>query len=80
MRARRTACAWVPWRSERTGPAGATRASASISSRDVRTREREVAVAAMALDGQQPAVDELAQMGARGRGRDPGFVGQYAGS
>ena len=79
MRAARTAWARVPWRSERTGAGGATRASASISSATSGAGEREVAVAAVALDGQQPAVDELAQVGAGGRGGDPGLVGEHAG-
>ena len=45
---------------------------------DLGAGQPEVAVAAVALDPQHPALDQPAEMGARGRRGDAGLVGQHA--
>ena len=45
--------------------------------RDLGAGEPKVAMAAVALDAQQTALDELCEMRTRGRSRDPSLVGEH---
>ena len=78
MRAKRTACALLPCLSERTAAGGEIRASASISSPTSGPASAEVAVAAVALGSEHPALDQLAEVGRGGRRGHARLVGEHA--
>ena len=64
----------VPWRSERTGAAGATPGEHLEQLADLRAGEPVVAVAALRHHRQQPGVDEPAQVPAAVDGATPASV------
>ena len=78
MRAKRTACALLPCLSERTGAGGEIARQCLDELAHLRPRDAEVAVAPVALDAEQAARDELAEMGAGGGSGHAGLVGEHA--